>query len=73
MRHCVSAPERSYLGPLNGATFRAEPEQSQIGISDQAFTMSLSFSDIWYDQLEHLLLHQSHDGPVCEYSQSKWG
>lgn len=35
---CVSASEMSYLGPLNGATFRAEPEQSQMGINDWALT-----------------------------------
>lgn len=40
--------ELSYLGPLNEATFRAEPEQRQIGINDWVLTMWLRCLSVTY-------------------------
>lgn len=69
-RPCVSALEASYLCTLNGTTPGPSPRESQMGTSDCRINgmVTLSFSDVRHDQLEHLLLHQSHDRPVCEYS-----
>lgn len=47
MQVCVSAFE-SYLRKLNGATFRAEPDQSQIGTNDRALTMWLRCLSVTY-------------------------
>lgn len=48
LKPCMSASERSYLGLLNGATFRAEPGQSQIGIIDWALTRRLHCLTVTY-------------------------
>lgn len=46
-----TASELSYLELVNGA----EPDPNQrLGVNK---VNSLSFSDVWHDQLEHLLLH----------------
>lgn len=67
---CVSALEASYLCTQDGTTPEPSPGKSQMGTCDWGVNgmVTLSFSDVRHDQLEHLLLHESHDRPVCEYS-----
>ncbi len=48
MRLCVSVSQWSYLELLNGTTFRAEPEQSRIGINDRALTRWLRCLSVTY-------------------------
>lgn len=72
---CVSALEASYQCTRDGAAPEPRRIKGQMGTCDWDANgmVTLSSSDVRHDQLEHLLLHESHDRPVCEYSRRWWG
>lgn len=48
-------------------------QKLQTGLFIMSAHVVLACSDVWNDKLQHLLLHQSHDGFICEHGKRQWG